>query len=264
MAEQLRNSAPRPGGLRHTTLRITGMHCAACARRVETSLAALQGVREAAVNLATERATVAHESDKINTEQLIEAVVNLGYGASEVVDTTEARDKEKIARETEIRHQTVRFVLAALLSLPLLLGMFVHMLDLEAGRFLLDPYLQFVLATPVQLVAGWQFYRGSYNALKSRSANMDVLIALGTTAAYVYSTIITFFGEGDVYFETSALVITLILLGKLLEAIAKGRTSEAIRKLIGLQPRTARVVRDGVEIDVPIEQVVVGDIVVTR
>ncbi|MFY9423134.1 MAG: heavy metal translocating P-type ATPase [Bacillota bacterium] len=264
MAEQLRNSAPRPDGLRHTTLRITGMHCAACARRVETSLAALQGVREAAVNLATERATVAHESDKINTEQLIEAVVNLGYGASEVVDTTEARDKEKIARETEIRHQTVRFVLAALLSLPLLLGMFVHMLDLEAGRFLLDPYLQFVLATPVQLVAGWQFYRGSYNALKSRSANMDVLIALGTTAAYVYSTIITFFGEGDVYFETSALVITLILLGKLLEAIAKGRTSEAIRKLIGLQPRTARVVRDGVEIDVPIEQVVVGDIVVTR
>lgn len=264
MAEQQNNSASRQGGLKHTTLGVTGMHCAACARRVETSLAALDGVKEAAVNLATERATVAYDAGQISAEQLIESVTDLGYGASEIAEATEARDKEAVARESEIRHQTVRFILAALLSFPLVLAMFVHMLDLRVGRFLLSPYVQFALATPVQLVAGWQFYRGSYNALRSRSANMDVLIALGTTAAYVYSTVITFFSQGPVYFETSALVITLILLGKLLEAVAKGRTSEAIRKLIGLQPRTARVIRDGLEIDLPVHQVVVGDIVVTR
>jgi len=240
------------------------MHCAACARRIETALGSLSGVKEAVVNLATERATVTFDPDRIQTEQLISAVTGLGYGANEVVETLQARDKEKVAREREIRRQTARFVFAAVLSFPLILAMFVHVLDLGVGRFLLNPYLQFALATPVQLIAGWQFYRGSYHALRSGAANMDVLVALGTTAAYVYSAMITFFGDGAVYFETSALVITLILLGKLLETIAKGRTSEAIRKLIGLQPRTARVVRNGHEIDIPVEQVVVGDIVIVR
>ena len=264
MTEQRNHSTAEQGGLKQVTLNVTGMHCAACARRIETALGSLSGVKEAVVNLATERATVTFDPDRIQTEQLISAVTGLGYGANEVVETLQARDKEKVAREREIRRQTARFVFAAVLSFPLILAMFVHVLDLGVGRFLLNPYLQFALATPVQLIAGWQFYRGSYHALRSGAANMDVLVALGTTAAYVYSAMITFFGDGAVYFETSALVITLILLGKLLETIAKGRTSEAIRKLIGLQPRTARVVRNGHEIDIPVEQVVVGDIVIVR
>lgn len=259
-----RDKAAQRKGLSQLTLSITGMHCAGCVRRVETSLKSVEGVHDAVVNLATERATVTYDRRRVSPEDLISTVTRLGYGASEVAEAKEARDREKVAREQEIRRQSIRFALAALLSLPLILGMFVHLLDLDRWHFLMNPYLQFALATPVQLVAGWQFYRGSYHALRSRSANMDVLIALGTTAAYVYSTVVTFFGEGDVYFETSALVITLILLGKLLEAIAKGRTSEAIRKLIGLQARTARVVRNGAEVDIPIEEVRVGDIVVVR
>lgn len=252
------------GDLSQATLSVTGMHCAACARRVEISLKSAEGVHDAAVNLATERATVTYDPRRTNPRGLISTVTELGYGASEIVETKEARDREMVAREREMRQHSIRFALAAMLSFPLILAMFVHLLDLDRWHFLMSPYLQFALATPVQLVAGWQFYRGSYHALRAGSANMDVLIALGTTAAYVYSSVVTFFGEGDVYFETSALVITLILLGKLLESIAKGRTSEAIRKLIGLQARTARVVRDGAEVDVLIEEVRVGDTVVVR
>ena len=219
------------------------MHCAACARRIETAPSGMEGVSSAAVNLATERATIAHDPEKVSADALAQAVSSLGYGAAEIVEIEEARDREALARERALKTQTLAFVFSAALSLPLLLGMFVDLLDFRIGHFLMNPYFQFTLATPVQLIAGSQFYVGSYRALRSGGANMDVLIALGTTAAYVYSTVITFFSEGDIYFETSALVITLILLGRLLEAIARGRTSEAIRKLIGLQARTARVVR---------------------
>ncbi len=251
-------------GAKQTSLSISGMHCAACARRVETALSAMEGVSSAVVNLATERATVTHDPKKVRADTLVKAVSNLGYSATEIVEVEEARDREALEREKMLRTRAFAFVFSAALSLPLLLGMLVDLLDLHIGHFLMNPYLQFALATPVQLVAGSQFYLGSYRALRSGGANMDVLIALGTTAAYLYSTVITFFGEGDIYFETSALVITLILLGRLLEAIARGRTSEAIRKLIGLQARTARVVRSGKEIDIPVSDVVPGDIVVVR
>ena len=251
-------------GAKQTSLSISGMHCAACARRVETALSAMEGVSSAVVNLATERATVTHDPKKVRADTLVKAVSNLGYSATEIVEVEEARDREALEREKMLRTRAFAFVFSAALSLPLLLGMLVDLLDLHVGHFLMNPYLQFALATPVQLVAGSQFYLGSYRALRSGGANMDVLIALGTTAAYLYSTVITFFGEGDIYFETSALVITLILLGRLLEAIARGRTSEAIRKLIGLQARTARVVRSGKEIDIPVSDVVPGDIVVVR
>jgi Cu+-exporting ATPase len=254
----------RPVGAKQTSLSISGMHCAACARRAETALSAIEGVSYAAVNLATERATVTHDSQKVSADALIKTVSDLGYSASEIIEIEEARDREALARERALRKQTFAFVFSAALSLPLFVGMFVDLLNLHVGHFLMNPYFQFALATPVQLIAGSQFYAGSYRALRSGSANMDVLIALGTTAAYVYSTLVTFFGEGDVYFETSALVITLILLGKLLEAIARGRTSEAIRKLIGLQARTARVVRNGQEVDIPVSDVLPGDIVVVR
>lgn len=258
------DSKTQQGATKQTSLSITGMHCAACARRVETALSGMEGVSSAVVNLATERATVTHDPKLVSADALAEAVSDLGYGATEIVEVEEARDREALEREKMLRTRAFAFVLSAALSLPLLLGMLVDLLDLHVGHFLMNPYLQFALATPVQLIAGSQFYLGSYRALRSGGANMDVLIALGTTAAYVYSTVITFFGEGDIYFETSALVITLILLGRLLEAIARGRTSEAIRKLIGLQARTARVVRNGKEVDIPVSEVVPGDIVVVR
>lgn len=134
--------------------------------------------------------------------------------------------------------------------------------------FLFNKYFQFALATPIQFIAGWQFYKDSYYTLRARSANMSVLIALGTSAAYLYSVAVMLwgerFGQSAVYFETSSIIITLIILGKMLEAIAKGRTSEAIKKLMGLQAKTARVIRDGTEVDIAVEEVEVGDIVVVR
>ena len=147
--------------------------------------------------------------------------------------------------------------------------MLVHLgITQKLPAILLDPRFQMILATPVQFVAGWQFYRDSYYTLRAGSANMSVLVALGTSAAYFYSVAVVFWGpklgQHQVYFESSAVIITLILLGKLLEAMAKGRTSDAIRKLMGLQVKTARVIRDGQEMDIPIEDVVVGDLLVVR
>ena len=134
----------------------------------------------------------------------------------------------------------------------------------SAAHLLLNPYLQWVLVTPVQFIAGWQFYRGAYLAIKNGSANMDVLVALGTSAAYFYSIANVFPNSSELYFETSAILITLIILGKLLEANAKGRTSEAIKALMGLQAKTARIMRDGQEVDIPVEEVLVGDIIIVR
>src|SRR5690606_13533779 len=157
------------------------------------------------------------------------------------------------------------FVFSAVLSFPLLLTMISHVSTVDSMilNFLSNGWVQLALATPVQFYAGWQFYVDSYYNLKNRTANMSVLVALGTSAAYFYSLVATLFpdlGIQGLYFETSAVLITLIILGKLLEATAKGRTSAAIKKLMGLQPKTARVLRDGVEVDVPIAEVQVGDL----
>ncbi|MBO2518079.1 MAG: copper-translocating P-type ATPase, partial [Firmicutes bacterium] len=177
---------------------------------------------------------------------------------------------EKAVREAEIRAQQRRFILAAALSLPLLLAMAGHTGHLHHPvlDFLNNGWVQLLFATPVQFIAGWPFYVDSYHNLKSRSANMSVLVATGTTAAYGYSVASLLAGprlgiEGY-YFETSAVLITLIILGKLLEARAKGHTSEAIKRLMGLQPKTARVIRDGRPVDVPVEQVAVGDLILVR
>ena len=244
---------------------ITGMSCAACSARIEKALNALPGVFGATVNLATERASVEYNGQELSFQQIQAKVNKLGYEAHDPANAGDV-DRERQLREAEVRGQRRRFALSAMLSFPLLLGMILHMAAIlpELAHILMNPYLQLALATPVQFVAGWPFYRGAWAALRNGSANMDVLVALGTSAAYFFSIANLLTGDPHLYFETSAILITLIILGKMLEAVAKGRTSEAIKALMGLQPKTARVVRDGAETDIPIEAVQVGDVIVVR
>ncbi|WP_371731863.1 HAD-IC family P-type ATPase [Thermaerobacter sp. PB12/4term] len=247
-------------------LAVTGMTCAACVNRVERALRRVPGVVDAAVNLATGTATVRLIPGAAAAGDLIAAVQATGYEAQPVGET---RDEAEAARQREIRGWWNRFLLGAVLSLPLVLAMAAHLFGWHgpAVAVLQNGWLQLVLATPVQFYVGWVFYRDSYFNLKNRNANMSVLVALGTTAAYLYSVVALLWpglGTTGLYFETSAVLITLVALGKYLEAVAKGRTSAAIKKLLGLQARTARVIRDGREMDVPVEDVTVGDVVVVR
>lgn len=244
---------------------ISGMHCAACVARIEKGLGKLPGVTSAVVNLASERAMVEYDSAQVSVSQLQEKVKKLGFEAHDLADQRES-GKEASRHEEDMAHQKRRFLFATVLSVPLLLAMVFHSLGVwhEISMVLMQPLVQFALATPVQFIAGWPFYRGAYAALSNGSADMDVLVALGTSSAYFYSIANWLNGSSDLYFETSAVLITLIILGKWLEARAKGRASDAIKALMGLQAKTARVVRDGQETDVPVETVVVGDIVLVR
>ncbi len=246
-------------------LKITGMSCAACSGRIEKALNKLPGVYNAVVNLAIEKATVEFNPGQINIVDIKSRVEKLGFGAHDAADDIEV-DKEKETRKTEVTQQRFRLILSALFSFPLLFAMVLHMMGVRGNLtdLLMNPYFQFIAATPVQFIAGWQFYRGAYLALRNGGANIDVLVDLGTSAAYFYSVVNIIRNNHDLYFETSAILITLIILGKLLEATAKGRTSEAIKALMGLQAKTARVIRNGQEMDIPIEEVVVADIVVVR
>jgi Cu+-exporting ATPase len=242
-------------------LALEGMTCAACATRIENALNQLPGVT-ASVNFATEKATVRYLLGKTTLPQIIAAVRKTGYGAHELAE--QERDAERQRKLAHYRQEFRLFWLSALLTLPLLAQMGA-MLSGEHQDWL-PRWLQLVLATPVQFWIGKRFYVGAYHALRGGGANMDVLVALGTTMAYLLSLVVTVFGltHLHVYFEASSAVITLVLLGKLLEARAKGKTSAAIEALIKMQPRTARVERDGQLQDVPIEQLQAGDICVVR
>src|SRR5918998_1611701 len=248
------------------SLPVSGMTCAACARRVEKALSGTDGVGAAAVNLATEKATVEYDAASVGLGELVEAVEGAGYG---VVREEGASVEDARAREYE--RLRGRFVAAAVLTALILIGSLPHMfgvmLPIPTGWLNLGLLL---LATPVQFWAGWRFYRGAWGSLRHGAADMNTLVAVGTSAAYLYSAVATLApqlfaaGRADVYFDTSALIITLILLGRLLEARAKGRTNEAIKKLAGLQAKTARVVRGDEEVDIPAEEVDIGDVVVVR
>ena len=247
---------------------VEGMTCAACVARVERALTRTPGVLAAAVNLAAGTARVDYLPGSVTPQQLAEVVRSAGYGAQ--VAGEQGPDAERQARQREIAGLRRRFILAAALSLPLLLAMVGHVVHAGGPIWALlhNGWFQWALATPVQFGPGWMFYRDAYHSLRGRSANMSVLVAVGTTAAYLYSAAAVLWGrrlgiEG-LYFETSAVLITLILLGKLLEALAKGRTSEAIRRLLDLQPPTARVLRGGREVEIPAAAVAVGDVVIVR
>ncbi len=254
-------------------LPLIGMTCANCANSIERALNKVDGVIEATVNFASERATVTFAPGATDRAALTAAVRKAGYDVVETDSEEELEDAEAAAREAEIQHQQKRFIIGAIFSLPLLLltmGRDFGLLG-EWAEAIWVNWMFLALATPVQFWVGWDYYTGAYKALRNNSANMDVLVAMGTTVAYVYSTVVlvtntlgtTTFGT-FVYFETAAVIITLIVLGKLLEVRAKGRTSEAIKKLMGLQPKTARVVRDGQELDIPIAEVVQGDLIIVR
>ncbi|WP_235401191.1 heavy metal translocating P-type ATPase [Rubrobacter aplysinae] len=254
--------------VRQTSLGVTGMSCASCVGRVEKALGRAPGVLNASVNLATERATVDHLPGEVEASDLEKAVEDAGYGV--VSGDEEAADSSADAHEDEYQKLKKSVTVAAVLTALILLGSLPHMLGFESPvpvAWLNVGLL--ALATPVQFWAGWRFYRGAWGAAKHGAADMNTLVVLGTSAAYLYSLVATaapgvLAGRADVYFDTAALIITLILLGRLLEARAKGRTSEAIKKLAGLRANTARVVCDGEEADVPVEEVVVGDVIVVR
>jgi len=253
------------------------MSCASCALRIEKRLKNLPGVTEAAVNPASEKATVVFDRGCIDGETIGRTIRKLGYGAD--VESPEnaagnaevpAEDRERTQRRREIRKIRWLFIASATLSLPLLLAMAVGLFRIDALMPLHEPLLQLLLATPVQFIIGYRFYRNAWHSLRTWSPGMDLLVAVGTTAAYGFSIYNGFFrdpavgGRPDLYFEASSIVITLVVLGKYLEALAKGRTSEAIRHLLDLRPRTARVLRGGREVDVPVAEVTPGDRIVVR
>ena len=242
------------------TLLIEGMTCAACSARIEKVLNKIDGVTGANVNLSTNKAIVEFPSGLIDDNALIKAVEKAGYKAE--VEVERDLDREKELREKEIKSLKTSFIISAILSIPLFSAMFFHM----AGNMniLTNGYFQLLLATPVQFIIGYRFYKGAYHSLRGGGANMDVLVSMGTSAAYFYSLYNLIRGVHEYYFEASAVVITLVLLGKTFEAIAKGKTSEAIKKLMGLQPKTARVIKDGIEVDTPIEKLEIGDIILVR
>ncbi len=250
---------------------IRGMSCASCVDKIETQLRGLPGVIEASVNFATEKASVRFLPSVQSVSDLRKAIREIGYEPLEMDGESAAVDYEKEAREKEIRELGIKTLVGALLSIPLLLGMISEWLPLMP-EWLINHFVQFLLATPVHLWVGWQFHLGFWKAFKHRTADMNTLVSVGTNAGYVYSTVATFapgfFSGGGltagVYFETVAILHALIILGRFLEARAKGRTSEAIKKLMGLQAKIARVLRDGREIDIPIEEVQVGDTVFVR
>jgi Cu+-exporting ATPase len=240
---------------------VSGMTCAACVARVEEALTSVPGVVSANVNLASEKATVEY-IDGMDIAELKRVVKDAGY---ELGSEAEKLEDVTTAAQRGIRGLRNRFIFAAIIGLLIMIIGF-------GFSFVGKPFLLWALATPVQFWAGWRFYKGAWGALKHRTADMNTLIAVGTSAAYIYSVVAVLFPgiftaqglEPNVYFDTSAMIIALILLGRFLEARARGQTSEAIKKLVGLNPKTARIVRDGEEREIPVEDVQVGDSILVR
>lgn len=243
-------------------LDVYGMTCAACSNRIEKVLNRQEGIVNASVNLTTEQAQVEYNPETIDVKSMINKIQNLGYDAQLKKDF----DEKTSHKRKEITNMKRKLIISAVLSLPLFLTMLVHLFNINIPHILMNPWFQLALATPVQFIIGWQFYIGAYKNLRNKSANMDVLVALGTSAAYFYSlyesfkTIVTPAYSPHLYFETSAVLITLILFGKYLEKRAKSQTTNALSSLLNLQAKEARVMRNGEEIMISIDDVVVGDI----
>ncbi|MFA1822178.1 heavy metal translocating P-type ATPase [Virgibacillus oceani] len=252
------------------TFDISGMTCAACATKIEKRLSKMDGVSNATVNFALENVMVDYDAGQVTTGDMIEAVKKLGYS----LKTKTSKEETTNSKEKEVRHQTGKFIFSAILTFPLLWTMVTHFeftSFIYSPDMLMNPWVQLALAIPVQFIVGAQFYRGAYKALRNKSANMDVLIALGTSAAFFYSIFLGIEwqtsgqpGMPELYFEAAAVIITLVILGKLFEVRAKGRTGQAIQKLLGMQAKTARVIRNGNEQEIAIEEVIVGDTIIVR
>jgi|TARA_B100001971_G_scaffold68437_1_gene63007 Cu+-exporting ATPase len=248
--------------MKKTNLQIAGMTCASCAVTINKSLSKSKGVKEANVNFSTSNASVLYDETLISEKKLITIVKNTGYKASPGSEEENIKKHELMQKE-EIKTFKNKFILSLFFAIPaFIIGMVFMWLDITIPY---QDYILWFLATPVQFIVGWSFYRGAWNALKNKTTNMDTLIAVGTSAAYFFSVYAILFNpELGQYFETSAILITLVIMGKFLEAIAKGKTSEAIKKLMGLSPKTATVIRNGKEIKIKIDHVVEGDIILVK
>jgi Cu+-exporting ATPase len=237
---------------------ISGMHCASCALVIENNLKKLPGVTNAGVNYATQKATVEYDCQDCSDQGVIKTVQQSGYKAELAAEGDDFEHIQKV-KIKEVNKERNLFILSLALALPVvILSMVLKNMSFSSRL------IQSILAGIVQFYIGFRFYRGAYYAAKNKTANMDTLVAVGTSAAYFYSLATTYLITGDVFYETGSLLITFVILGKWLEAKAKGRAGEAIKKLLGLQAKTARVVRDGKEADIPIKEVKVGDVVVVR
>ena len=257
--------------LRRLELAISGMTCASCVSRVEGALKDAPGVRNASVNLATEKALVTLEPGVTDIAPLLLAVEEIGYGATELTGTQEEVDQTTDHRDAEIRRLRRELMFSIALTVPVAL---MAMLPMQGMSFLpewfhnIEVYLALALTVPVWGIIGWRFHRVTLLNLRHGATTMDTLISLGTTAAFLYSLWYTLIAGSEaihaVYYDAAAVITTLILLGRYLEAVAKGRSSDAIKRLMGLQPQIARVVRDGQELDISLSQLVVGDLVIVR
>lgn len=246
---------------------IQGMTCANCAARIERMLNKQPGIDQATVNFATEKATVIYDNQQLSPENVQKIIENIGYGA--MLDDASHQQQAQDAKTQTISSLKRDVIISACLSTPMILAMLFAMLGFDNHpivRFLHLPWVQFLLTTPVQFWIGARFYRNAYHAIKARSPNMDVLVAIGTSAAYFLSIFNGFIANRPhhLYFESSAMIITLILLGKYLEHRAKNQTGRAIKSLIQLQAKSASVIRDNQEIELPIEQVTLGDVIRVR
>ncbi|WP_106495358.1 heavy metal translocating P-type ATPase [Lentibacillus sp. Marseille-P4043] len=247
-------------------LDVLGMTCAACSTRIEKVLNKQEGVKNAAVNLTTETAAIEYNPGLTDIKAIIDKIKNVGYDAKPKAEAAE----KQTHKEKELLHKKTKLIIAAVLAAPLLITMLVHLFGMNLPDIFMNPWFQFALATPVQFIIGWQFYVGAYKNLRNGGANMDVLVALGTSAAYFYSLYEALKTIGNpeymphLYFETSAVLITLILFGKYLEARAKNQTTNALSSLLNLQAKEARVIRDGAEVMIPASEVVVGDRLVIK
>lgn len=258
------------------TLKLRGMGCAACASNIEQTIKGVPGVVECQVNFAAEQATLRYNPRQTQLEIIQEAVADAGYGASPLQEIgTNEDDTEQATRIVEQQILIRKLIVGGVISVVLLVGALPMMTGFKIPlipQWLGNPWFGLILTTPVQFWCGQSFYRGAWKSFKRRAADMNTLIALGTSAAYFYSVFATVFPEffisqglePESYYESAAIVITLILLGRFFESRARGQTSDAIRKLIGLQAKTARIIRKGQEVDVPIQDVQVGDVVLVR
>lgn len=252
-------------------LHIQGISCASCVLRIERSLQDLPGVVKAAVNLASGKVRVDYLSTEVGPGEIRKTIESAGYQVLDLPEGAGGVGSEKLLREKEYNSVRKKVIWGGLLAVLIFLGSMRHWFP-WVPRFFQDFYVLWALATPVQFIMGAQFYRGAWGAFRHRTADMNTLIAVGTSAAYFYSVAVTLFPTlfrstgiaAEVYFDTSAVIIVLILFGRMLEARAKGQMSEAIKKLMGLRPTTARVVRDGAEKDIPIDDVLVGDTLIVR
>jgi len=243
------------------TLDITGMHCASCGTLISKRLEKVDGVKYSNVNLTTEKATVDFDEKRTSEADIVKAINSLGYVAS--ICTGQDIDKETNKRNKEIKKLKHQLIWGLIFAIPsVIIGMVLMWFGIDVPY---KNYILFALATPVQFIIGWGIYKSAFGALKNKSANMDTLIAIGTSAAYFYSVYVTFFESmGEQYFEAAAVLITFVILGRYLEAIAKGKTSEAIKKLMNLSPKIATVIRNGKEMQIKVDDVIVGDIVIVK